>query len=70
MNQDGFEVVAALAGGYTLYRKPNGAGGYTYISDEINGGVVVWDTCLVRRSTLITAMEIEERRLEKEKEDD
>lgn len=32
--------------GHTFWRKPNGAGGHTYISDSVACGAVVWDTCL------------------------
>lgn len=42
--------------GYTLFREPNAAGGHTYTSDEIGGGVLVWDTVLVGESTLLEAM--------------
>lgn len=48
--------------GAHLFRKPNGIGGYTYYSDEIGGGVEVWDTSLVAESTLLTAMACEHHR--------
>jgi len=48
--------------GCHLFRKPNQAGGYTYYSDEIGGGVVVWDTALVNESTLLTAIVCEHHR--------
>ena len=48
-----------LPNGCTLYWKPNEAGGRTYISDEIGGGVVIWDTCLGDMSTLQAAINIE-----------
>lgn len=54
--------VCALPNGCTLYRKPNEAGGYTYWSDEIGGGVIVWDTCLVDQSTLFCALSEEAKR--------
>ena len=44
---------------YFLYRKENGVGGYTYYSDEIGGGVFVWDTCLVGDVTLQAALDYE-----------
>lgn len=53
---------ADLANGYTLYVQDNGAGGQTYWSDEIPGGVMVWDTSLVPQETLITALASEHRR--------
>lgn len=45
--------------GYALFRKPNEAGGHTYWSDEIGGGVMIWDTCLVSAETLRLALSIE-----------
>lgn len=48
-----------LPNGCTLFWNPNEAGGRTYISDEIGGGVVVWDTCCCDESTLLAAMNIE-----------
>lgn len=50
-----------LASGYTLFRQPNDVGGYQYWSDEIGGGVLVWDTCLVDDRTLREAIRIEEQ---------
>lgn len=51
--------VGRTSRGYTIYRKENGAGGHTYWSDEIGGGVVVWDTSLVDPDSIILAMNIE-----------
>lgn len=48
--------VATLPNGCYLYRKDNGVGGHSYFSDEIGGGVNVWDTSLVAESTLIAAI--------------
>ena len=45
-----------LPNGCMLYKKENEAGGYTYYSDEVGGGVFVWDTCLVDQSTLLAAL--------------
>lgn len=39
-----------------LYWRPNEAGGRTYYSDEVGGGVEVWDTCLVDMATLIAVI--------------
>ena len=50
------EEVCTLPNGYTLFREPNGIGGYTYYSNEINGGVFVWDTSVVDPTTLLTAI--------------
>lgn len=57
------EVVGQLPNGSTLYRELNEAGGHRYWSDEIGGGVVVWDTCLVASDTLLAAVVEEERRI-------
>lgn len=48
-----------LPNGVTIFWEPNGVGGRSYISDEIGGGVLVWDTALVNRESLSAAMEIE-----------
>ncbi len=48
-----------LPNGCTLYWKANEVGGRTYHSDEIGGGVHVWDTALVNSSTLLAAITIE-----------
>jgi len=50
-----------LPNGCTLYRVPNDVGGHQYWSDEIGGGVLVWDTCLVDDRTLRAAIAIEEQ---------
>ncbi len=50
-----------LPNGCTLYYKDNGAGGRKYFSDEIGGGVDVWDTCLVDEGTLLYAMMYERK---------
>ena len=49
----------ALPNGCTLFWRRNEAGGRTYTSDEIGGGVTVWDTALVAESSLLAAMVIE-----------
>lgn len=45
-----------LPNGCTLHWRDNGAGGREYYSDEVGGGVFVWDTCLVSRDTLLAAI--------------
>ena len=45
----------------TLYWHDNGVGGRVYFSDEIGGGVLVWDTSLVEEGTLLAAMAQEYR---------
>lgn len=56
------EEVCQLPNGSTLYREPNEVGGHRYWSDEVGGGVMAWDTCLVGRGTLLAALVEEERR--------
>lgn len=51
--------VGETSRGYTLYRQTNGVGGYTYWSDEIGSGVMVWDTALVGLETLQLAIKVE-----------
>ncbi len=53
--------------GYTLYRFKNIIGGHVYYSDEVGGGVFVWDTCLVDRNTLFEALRLERMRYNNEK---
>ena len=52
--------VGLLPNGCMLFVEDNAAGGRTYYSDEIGGGVVVWDTCLVASSTLLAAIVAED----------
>lgn len=54
------KVRHGLPNGCTLYWRDNEAGGRTYYSDEVGGGVVVWDTSLVDRSTLLAVMVMED----------
>lgn len=56
------KVVCRLPNACTLYREPNGVGGHRYWSDEVGGGVMLWDTCLVAPETLMAAMVEEARR--------
>jgi len=58
-------VICRLPNGCTLYRETNGVGGFRYWSDEVGGGVCVWDTGLVAESTLLAAI-VEENRRERE----
>lgn len=55
--------VCLLPNGYMLYCEDNEVGGHRYWSDEIGGGVVIWDTALVDMSTLLAAMVEEQRYL-------
>lgn len=56
--------VARTSRGATLYSEDNGVGGRRYWSDEITGGVLVWDTSLASYETLALALR-EEMRLSK-----
>ncbi len=56
------EEVCGLPNSGHLFRRKNLAGGYTYYSDEIGGGIEVWDTALVSMGTLLTAMSEEIKR--------
>ncbi len=58
-------TICRLPNGCTLYREDNEVGGHRYFSDEIGGGVFVWDTCLVDGSTLLAAV-VEEHRFGKQ----
>lgn len=53
--------VAEDSRGNVLYVEPNEVGGHTYWSDEIGGGVIVWDTCLVSAEMLKMALSAEEQ---------
>jgi hypothetical protein len=46
---------------HALYVEDNGAGGHRYWSDEIGGGVVVWDTSLVSPEMIRLALAHEEK---------
>lgn len=60
------EEVCTLPGGYMLYRQRNEVGGYAYWTDQIGGGVMVWDTSIVDPNTLLIAMSEEIRRSDEE----
>ena len=55
------DYVCTLPNSCSLYVEDNEAGGRTYYSDEIGSGVLVWDTALVNKSTLLTAIEEEDK---------
>jgi len=60
------DVVCRLPNGSILYREGNGVGGHRYYSDEVGGGVCVWDTNLVDQSTILAALVEESRRVYEE----
>jgi hypothetical protein len=45
--------------GATLFWETNAAGGRSYWSDEVGGGVQVWDTALVSFASLCEAISME-----------
>jgi hypothetical protein len=51
--------IAVTSRGYTLFVEENEVGGRSYWSDEIGGGVMVWDTSLVGEDTLRLALSTE-----------
>ena len=51
--------VGVTSRGSRLYRQQNGAGGHSYWSDSIGGGVIIYDTCLAAREELEMALRIE-----------
>lgn len=59
---DPVEDLGILYNGCHLYRKPNEVGGHIYFSDEIGGGVMVWDTALASEGTLLAAICCEHNR--------
>lgn len=62
MPNDKIEDLGSLPNGCNLWRKPNQVGGHVYTTDEVGGGAVVWDTCIVDQSTLLAAITEESRR--------
>lgn len=46
--------------GYTLFVEDNEVGGRRYWSDEVGGGVMVWDTSLVCPEMILLALAAEE----------
>jgi len=54
-----------LPNGCYLFWDDNKVGGRIYYSDEVGGGVTVWDTSLVDLSTMLAAM-TQEMKLQKE----
>lgn len=62
MEKSQIESLGILPNGAHIYRKQNKAGGHTYYSDECGIEVVIWDTCLVAESTLLTALVCEHHR--------
>ena len=53
--------VAEDSRGNTLFVEDNKVGGHTYWSNEVGGGVIVWDTCLVSREMLLLAIDEENK---------
>lgn len=58
------KMVGRTSRGYTLYREENQVGGFRYWSDEIGGGVMVWDTSLGSPETLLMCLALEAKFIE------
>lgn len=56
--------VGRTSRGYTLFAEETEVGSTAYWSDEIGGGVLVWDTALACPETLRLALELEEQKHE------
>lgn len=56
LKTSGKENGSLLPNGCHLYWDENEMGGRIYSSDEVGGGVHVWDTCLCQDSTLLAAL--------------
>lgn len=56
INHYDMTLVTDFPDGTSLYIQENEIGGYTYYSDEIGCGVMVWDTALVSEKTLLAAI--------------
>jgi len=55
------EQVGLLPNGSMLFREPDPVGGYSYYSDEIVGGVFIWNSSSVEPTTLLAAIVEHER---------
>lgn len=53
------QFVGITSRGYSIFVQDNEVGGKTYWSDEIGGGVIVWDTSLVSRESVEFALKKE-----------
>lgn len=62
MSDGKIEDLGPTPKGAHLFRGPDGAGGYSYFSDEVGCGVSVWTTSLVDEGTLLAAMFHEHKR--------
>jgi len=60
------EYVCKTVNGFGLYRKPNSAGGYIYMTDEYGVKYVLWDTSISCEDDLLQAIVEERRRSVKE----
>lgn len=59
--------IGELPNGYRLFVQDNDVGGRTYFSDEVPGGVMVWDTSLVDASTMLAVLTAESKAMLQEK---
>jgi len=61
------EEIGRTARGYTIWRQRNGAGGHTYWSDSIGGGVVIYDSCLASEEEVLFCLEADRKLRAEEK---
>ncbi len=54
--------IAEDSRGNHLYVEPNGVGGHRYWSDDIGGGVMIWDTTLGSIEMIELALVCEKKR--------
>jgi hypothetical protein len=50
---EGYNLVTTLSNGLDLYKKKNGAGGWSYYGESTGIFGLVWDTCLGSKEELI-----------------
>jgi len=62
--EDKLTFVGLTSKGHSIYRAKNEVGGDRYWSDEVGGGVIVWDTCLVDLETLEAVIALEKYKKE------
>ncbi|MAF25282.1 hypothetical protein CL634_06870 [bacterium] len=55
-----YEFVCETPSGYGLFRAKNLAGGYCYVTDELNS--IIWDTAITNSCDLLCAIVEEDRR--------
>ena len=59
MDKNTLTLVTKTPEGYGIYMSENEVGGRTYFSDEVGGGVFIWDTALISMATLECVLSVE-----------